>query len=111
VARARLRQAEESVALARHHLERTLVRAPFAGSIAARLADEGTTALVQPQTIVVVLQETAELEAHVSIAESQMALVRVGDAAVVRIEGVAEPLRTAVSSVSDSIDAATRTTS
>lgn len=109
VARARLRQAEEAVALARHHLERTLVRAPFAGSVAARLADEGTTALVQPQTIVVVLQETAELEAHASIAESQMALVRVGDTAVVRIEGVPEPLQTTISSVSDSIEPATRT--
>lgn len=109
VAQARARQAGEAVALARHHLENTKVRAPFAGSVAARLADEGTTALVQPQTIVVVVQETAELEARASIAESQMALVRVGDVAVVRIEGLAEPVRTAVSSVSDSIDPATRT--
>jgi len=109
VARARLRQTEEAVALARHNLERTLVRAPFAGSVAARLADEGTTALVQPQTIVVVLQETAELEARASIAESQMGLVQVGDPALVRIEGVPEPVHTHVSSVSDSIDKATRT--
>lgn len=109
VSRARVRQANEGVALARHHLERTLARAPYAGSVAARLADEGTTALVQPQTIVVVLQETAELEARASIAESQMGLVRVGDLAVVRIEGVPEPVHTHVSSVSDSIDPATRT--
>jgi RND family efflux transporter MFP subunit len=109
VAKARERQAEQAVALARHNLERTLARAPYAGSIAARLADEGTTALVQPQTIVVVLQETAELEAHAAIPESQLALVQVGDAALIHVEGLPEPIRTEVTAVSDTIDPATRT--
>lgn len=109
VAQARERQAEEMVALAGHNQERTLVAAPFAGSVAARLADEGTTALVQPQTIVIVLQETGELEAHAAIPESQLALVQVGDRAVVTVEGLPEPLETAVSAVSDSIDPGTRT--
>ncbi len=68
-----------------------------------------TTALVQPQTIVLVLQETAELEAQAAIAESQMSLVQVGDIALVRIEGLAQPVRSQVSAVSDTIDAATRT--
>lgn len=109
VAQARARAASEAVELARHNLERTLVRAPYAGSIAERLADEGTTALVQPQTIVVVLQETAELEARAAIPESQMALVRVGDVARVRVEGVLDPIETHVVAVSDTIDRATRT--
>ena len=64
VAKAHERQAAEGVALARHHLEQTLVVAPFSGSIARRLVDEGSTALVQPQTIVVVIQETDQLEAE-----------------------------------------------
>lgn len=109
VAQAREREAAEAVELARHHLERTVVSAPYAGSIAERLADEGTTALVQPQTIVVVLQETAELEARAAIPESQMALVRVGDPVLVRIEGLPEPVQTQVAAVSDTIDSATRT--
>ncbi len=109
VARARESQAQQAVALARHNLEQTIVRAPYAGSIAARLADEGTTALVQPQTIVVVLQETGELEARATIAESQLAMVRLGDAAKVHVEGLAEPITTTVSAVSDTIDPATRT--
>lgn len=109
VAEARVRQAEEAVALARENLRRTRVSAPFAGSVAARLADEGTTALVQPQTIVVVLQETSELEAQAAIPESQMTLVRVGDRAAVYIEGLSDPVRTTISAVSDSIDAMTRT--
>jgi RND family efflux transporter MFP subunit len=108
-ARARERQATEAVASARHNLERTTVRAPYDGSIAERLADEGTTALVQPQTIVVVLQETAQLEAHAAIPESQLALVQVGDRAIVHVEGLDEPLETGVSAVSDTIDPATRT--
>lgn len=109
VAQARERQAAETVALARTNLDRTVVRAPYAGSVAARTADEGTTALVQPQTIVVVLQETGELEARAAIPESQMSLVRVGHPALVRIEGFAEPIATRVAAVSDTIDEATRT--
>ncbi len=109
VAEAHEREAAEAVEIAKHNLERTVVRAPYAGSVASRLVDEGTTALVQPQTIVVVLQETADLEAHAAIPESQMALVRIGDPAVVRIEGVVEPIATRIAAVSDTIDRATRT--
>jgi RND family efflux transporter MFP subunit len=109
VAGARERQASEALAMARHELSQTVVRAPFAGSVAARLADEGTTALVMPQTIVVVLQETHELEAHAAIPESLLASVALGDAALVFVEGLTEPIRTEVSAVSDTIDDATRT--
>jgi RND family efflux transporter MFP subunit len=109
VARARERQANEVVALANHNLAQTLVRAPFGGSIAERLADEGATALVQPQTIVVVLHETAELEARANIPESELARVQPGDAALVHVEGLVEPIETRVASVGDTIDPETRT--
>jgi multidrug efflux system membrane fusion protein len=109
VSEAREREAAEALELARHDLQRTVVRAPYAGSVAARLADEGTTAVLMPQTIVVVLQETAELEAQAAIPESQSALIRLGDAALVRIEGVPEPIQSHVAAVSDTIDATTRT--
>jgi membrane fusion protein, multidrug efflux system len=109
VAQAHERQAVEAVALARHNLERTLVRAPYGGSVANRLVDEGTTALAQPQTIVVVLQETQDLEAHAAIPESQLSVVRVGDRARVSVEDGIEPIETVVSSVNDTIDPATRT--
>ena len=109
VAKAHERQAVEGVALARHHLEQTLVVAPFGGSIAQRLVDEGTTALVQPQTIVVVLQETDVLEAEANIPESQLSIVQVGDTALVHVEGLPQPIETSVSAVSDTIDAQART--
>jgi RND family efflux transporter MFP subunit len=109
VAKARERQAGEGVALARHHLEQTLVVAPYAGSIAHRLVDEGTTALVQPQTIVVVIQETDQLEAEARIPESQLSAVRLGDPALVHVDGLAQPIQTRVSGVADTIDREART--
>lgn len=109
VAQARERQAAETLALARYNVSRTVVRAPYEGSIVRRLVDEGTTALVQPQTIVVVLQETAALEADASIPESQLAVVQAGDRALLRVEGIPDPIETTVSAVNDSIDPATRT--
>lgn len=109
VARAQERQATEALALARHNLDQTIVRAPFAGSVAARLADEGSTALVTPQTIVIELQETALLEAHAAIPESQMASVHIGDTVQIHIEGVPDAIVAQVGAVSDVIDEATRT--
>jgi membrane fusion protein, multidrug efflux system len=109
VARSGEEQALQALALAQHKLDRTLVAAPYAASIVARLADEGTTALVQPQTIVLVLQESGELEARATIPESRLSLVRVGDPALIHIEGIAAPIQTEVQSVSDAIDPATRT--
>ncbi len=109
VAAAAERELKEAVALAERDLARTTVRAPYAASVAARLEDEGTTALVRPQTIVFVLQETEELEAQVTIPEVHLAAIRVGDAALLHIEGLPQPIAAEVSTVSDAIDPATRT--
>jgi membrane fusion protein (multidrug efflux system) len=109
VAKARERQAAEGVALARHHLEQTRIVAPFGGSVAQRLVDEGTTALVQPQTIVIVLQETSLLEAEANVPESQRSAVHVGDAVQIHVEGLPQPIETTVSAVSDTIDPQART--
>jgi RND family efflux transporter MFP subunit len=109
VATATERQAVEAVALGRHRLALTLVRAPYPASVAARLADEGTTALVQPQTVVVVLQESGQLEARAAIPESQLLRIRVGDPARIRVEGLPAPIESTVSAVGDAIDPTTRT--
>ena len=109
VAKAHERQAAQLVELARLNLGRTLVRAPYAASVAARLADEGTTARTAPQTIVLVLQEASILEAQVAIPESQLHLVQLGDPATLGVQGLADPIETRVSSVSDAIDPVTRT--
>ncbi|MDH3211195.1 MAG: efflux RND transporter periplasmic adaptor subunit [Myxococcales bacterium] len=107
--RARKRQAIEAVALARRNVEQTLVGAPFSGSIVARLVDEGTTALVQPQTIVVVIQETSDLEARAAIPESRLTAVSIGDPVLLHVEGLPAPIQSEISAVGDAIDPATRT--
>ncbi len=109
IARARERQAGEALAMARLDLRRTLVVAPYAGSIADRFADEGTTALAQPQTIVVSIHETTQLEARADVAERQLSIVRENDPVLVHVEGLAHPIETVVDSVADTIDPATRT--
>jgi len=109
VAQAAEREAQEMVALARRDLENTLVRAPYAASVAARLEDEGTTALVQPQTIVLLLQETSELEAQATIPEAHFAAIAIGDPTLLHVEGLAHPIATEISAVSDSVDVSTRT--
>jgi RND family efflux transporter MFP subunit len=109
VARAHVAQAKSQVARMENNLERTQVRAPYAGSIVDRLADEGTMATVTPNTIVVVLQETNALEAVLDIPEASLAVVRVGDTARLHVEGVAEPFESTVQVVSDRIDLASRT--
>lgn len=109
VASALEREAGEALAMARRDLTRSLVRAPFAGSVTSRLVDEGTTALVQPQTIVVILQEIHQLEAIATVAEIHFAAIRTGDVALLHIDGLPQPIRTTVQAVGDSIDPASRT--
>jgi multidrug efflux system membrane fusion protein len=109
VAEARERQAAQAAAIAQRDLDDTLVRAPFAGSVAKRLVDEGTTVTTRPQMVVVVLQETGILEARSAIAETNLAVVQVGDRALLHLESASHPIETTVSSVSDTIDPETRT--
>lgn len=109
VAYARERQAAQAVELARHDLDRTVARSPYDASVAQRLVDEGTTARSTPQTVVLVLQETAALEARAALPEAQLHLVKAGDPAELRVQGLAEPLGAEISTVSDSIDPETRT--
>jgi RND family efflux transporter MFP subunit len=109
VARARVRQAESQVKRARNDLKRTLVRAPYAGSIVERRAHEGTMATVTPNTTVVVLQETSALEAILDIPEASLSVVRPGDHVQLYVEGVPEAIESTISIVSDRIDLASRT--
>ncbi|NRA01590.1 MAG: efflux RND transporter periplasmic adaptor subunit [Myxococcales bacterium] len=107
IAHARVEQAEAEVEQARSDLDRTVVRAPYTGSIVERSAHEGMMAT--PATTVVVIQETGELEAVLDVPEASLALIRPGDQVRVFAEGAAEPLRGTVRSVSARIDPASRT--
>lgn len=107
VARARVRQAETQRDLAARNLALTEIRAPFPGSISERRVDEGT--LVTPQTVVVVLQESAALEARVAISGTYLGRVRPGDRAELQVGSRPDPLAAVVQAVSDAVDPDTRT--
>ncbi len=106
VAAARLAQMKARLDAARTDLERTVVRAPYAGSVVERLAHEGAMSGSQP---VIVLQETGHLEVVLNIPEATLVPVSVGDPVRVFAPGLAEPVRTEVTRVSDRVDPATRT--
>jgi membrane fusion protein (multidrug efflux system) len=109
VARARASRAQAALVIARENLAKTRVLAPYAGTVAQRLADEGTTARTMPQTIVLELQETGELEGQAALPEAVHARVRVGDRVALTVDGLHAPLETRVEAIAETIDPATRT--
>lgn len=106
VAAAQVAQMEARLAAAQADLERTVVRAPYAGSVVERRAHEGAMAGPQP---VIVLQESGRLEVVLNIPEATLVPVGVGDAVSIFSAGLADPIRTEVTRVSDRVDPATRT--
>jgi RND family efflux transporter MFP subunit len=106
VAVARVAQMEARVARAETNLERTLVRAPYAGSVVERLSHEGEMAGSER---VVVLQESGALVVVLNIPEAAPIPVRAGSAVRLFAEGLAAPIETRVDRVSERVDADTRT--
>ncbi|MBM4383727.1 MAG: efflux RND transporter periplasmic adaptor subunit [Deltaproteobacteria bacterium] len=106
VAAARVVQGEARVARAERDLARTTVRAPYAGSVVERRAHEGALAGAAP---VLVLQESGALEAILDVPETTPITVRAGHAVRLFAQGVADPIVTEVTRVSERIDPSTRT--
>jgi cobalt-zinc-cadmium efflux system membrane fusion protein len=93
------------VAKARRDLDRR-IRAPYAASVVERRAHEGAMAGPGP---ILVLQESAALEAILNVPEATPVAVRVGDAVRLFVEGLPDPIESAVASVSQRVDPGTRT--
>jgi RND family efflux transporter MFP subunit len=106
VAAARVVQGEARLARAERDLARTTVRAPYAGSVVERRAHEGALAGAAP---ILVLQESGALEAILDVPETTPIAVRGGHAVRLFAQGVAEPIVTEVTRVSERIDPSTRT--
>jgi RND family efflux transporter MFP subunit len=106
VAGARVAEMEARVGQAKRDLERTTVRAPYAGSIVERLSHEGAMAGPEP---ILVLQESGALEAVLDIPAAAPAPVQPGARVRLFAEGRADPIETRVSRVSARIEANTRT--
>jgi RND family efflux transporter MFP subunit len=106
VAAARVAQMQARMARAQSDLERTVIRAPYAGSVVERRAHEGDMAGSDP---VVILQESGPLVAVLNIPEATLVPVRVGAPLRLHAAGLSRPIETRVDRVSQSVDPQTRT--
>lgn len=90
MARAGLAQANAALAQARTLLGYTRIRAPFAGVVTEKRADPGT--LASPGMAIFTLEDTRSYRLEVTVDESDVHLVRVGQSARVSIDalGMAE---------------------
>jgi RND family efflux transporter MFP subunit len=106
VATARVAQMEARLARVQSDLERTVIRAPYAGTVVDRRAHEGDMAGREP---VVVLQENGALVAVLNIPESTLVPVRVGAPLQIHAAGLRAPIAARVDRVSERVDPETRT--
>lgn len=88
-------------------IEKTEIRAPFAGVVGLRRVSEGS--YISPATAITTLQDIDPVKIDFSIPERYAQRVRVGDEVLFRVEGVDEQLRGAVYAVEPRIDTNTRT--
>jgi membrane fusion protein, multidrug efflux system len=94
------------VELAKKALDDTILRSPIAGQVAQRLAQPGERVGVDARVLEVVDLSRLELEASLSAADSVS--VKVGQTALLRIEGVAQPLAATVARINPSAQAGSR---
>lgn len=87
--KARILEAEVSLAKARSDLEYTLIRAPIGGTILAIVSQEGqTVSAAQTAPTIVVLGRLDVMEIDVPISEADINLIRPGQQAEIRLPGV-----------------------
>lgn len=107
LARAQQKQAEAELRELLIRLEQTKITAPIDGEIAARYVDIG--ALVGPSTPIVRIVNIKTLVTSTSVPESDVAKMRVGSEATVRVDAMPdEPFAARVARISPVLDPSTR---
>jgi RND family efflux transporter MFP subunit len=106
-ARAGRAQAEAGLAQARTYYDYTRIRAPFDGVITAKLADAGTTAT--SGTPVLVMEDVARFRLEVTVDESALGVVRLGQTVPVILDALQEDLQGIVVQIVPAADSGTRT--
>ena len=94
------------VEMAKKALDDTILRSPIAGQVAQRLAQPGERVGIDARVLEVVDLSRLELEASLSAADSVS--VKVGQTAVLQVEGVAQPLTATVARINPSAQAGSR---
>jgi RND family efflux transporter MFP subunit len=105
-AQANHKAALAAVEMARKTLDDTVLRAPISGIVAQRLAQPGERIGVEARVVEIVDLGRLELEAALSPGDSVD--VRVGQEAVLQIEGSQRPVRAKVARISPSAQAGSR---
>ena len=96
-----------AVEVARKSLDDTVLRAPISGVVAQRLAQPGERVAVDARIVEIVDLSRLELEATLSAADS--VAVRVGQQAVLQVEGNDRPIAARVVRINPSAQAGSRT--
>ncbi len=105
-AQANYRAAMASADVARKSLDDTVLRAPIGGVVSQRLAQPGERVGIDGKVVEIVDLSRLELEATLSAADSMD--VRVGQQAVLQIEGSARPIAAQVARINPSAQAGSR---
>lgn len=105
-AQANYKAAAASVDVAKKTLDDTLLRAPIGGVVSQRLAQPGERVGIDAKVIEIVDLSRLELEASISAADSMD--VRVGQQALLQIEGSARPVTAKVARINPSAQAGSR---
>jgi membrane fusion protein (multidrug efflux system) len=106
LARARVDEVEADRRALRVTLAKTLIRAPFAGTLGLRRVSEG--AWVSPSTLLSTLQDTSSLKLDFTLPERYAGALRPGRPFRFRVEGRPESFTGLVGAVEPAIDSATR---
>jgi RND family efflux transporter MFP subunit len=106
-ARSTHKAALAAVDVARKSLQDTVMRAPIGGVVSQRLAQPGERVAIDARVIEIVDVSRLELEAALSPADS--VAVRVGQDAVLQVEGMAQPVQARVARINPTAQAGSRT--
>ena len=105
-ARASLQAARASADLQRKAVRDSEIRAPIAGWVSQRLAQPGERVPIDTRLLEIV--DLSRLEMEAAVAPEDVLTVRVGQAAQVQVDGLAQPLPAKVARVNPSAQAGTR---